>query len=56
METRFASLGLCQSFLPSLGRVNNNRFYAMDHEFGPWKMAFVHGPTSMVRFFNKSIQ
>ena len=22
----------------------------MDHEVGPWKMAFSHGPTSMVQF------
>jgi hypothetical protein len=24
--------------------------YTMDHEVGPWKIAFVHGPTFMVRF------
>ena len=29
--------------------------YTMDHEVGPWKMAFFHGPTSMVWFLKKSI-
>jgi hypothetical protein len=25
----------------------------MDHEVRPWKMAYFHGPTSMVWFFKK---
>ena len=29
--------------------------YATDHEVGPWKMAFFHVPTSMVRFLYKLI-
>ena len=29
--------------------------YTMDHEVGPWKMAFFHGPTSIIRFLKKSI-
>ena len=24
--------------------------YTMDHEVGSWKMAFLHGPTSMAQF------
>ena len=27
--------------------------YVMDHEVGPWKMAFFHGPTSIVQFLKK---
>jgi hypothetical protein len=29
--------------------------YTMDHEVGPWKMAFFHGPTFMVQFLKKSV-
>ena len=25
----------------------------MDHEVGPWKRAFFHGPTSMVQFLKR---
>ena len=27
----------------------------MDYEVGPWKMALLHGPTSMVHFLKKPI-
>ena len=27
----------------------------MDHEVGPWKMAFVNGPTSMIRLRKKLV-
>ena len=27
--------------------------YTIDHEVGPWEMAFFRGPTSMVRFLKK---
>ena len=29
--------------------------YTMDREVGPWEMAIVHGPTSMLRFLKTSI-
>ena len=35
-------------FLQYLGPV-----YTMNHEVGPWKMAFFEGPMSMVRFLKK---
>ena len=40
----------CDFILGNLGPV-----YTMDHEVGPWKMAFFHGPSSMVWFLKKSI-
>ena len=29
--------------------------YTMDHEIEPWKMAFFHGPTFVIRFLKKTI-
>jgi hypothetical protein len=42
--------GRCWMVHGNLGPV-----YTMDHVVGPWRMAFLHGPTSMVRFLKKSI-
>ena len=34
---------------------NLGSVYTMDCEVRPWKMAFFHGTTSMVRFLEKTI-
>ena len=29
--------------------------YTMEHEVGPWKIAFFHGPTSIVQFLKQKL-